>query len=89
MDKNLNLAKLHLLMAENQARLGTIVRAMQFLIKANSTLYKALKIDPKDPHINDFNKKLLFGNKVKMDSLKLEAKLKAYYGKKLEQKQHL
>lgn len=71
MEKNINLAKLHLLMAENQGRLGFFIKSMQYLIKCTKTLYIALKLDPKDPNMSIFNRKLLYGNKVKLDCLKL------------------
>ena len=53
-------------MGENQARLGIIMKAMEYLRKANKTLYHALKIDPLHPQLSDFNKRLLYGNKVKL-----------------------
>ena len=53
-------------MGENQARLGIIMKSMQYLRKANKTLYIALKIDPENPHLSVFNKKLLYGNKIKL-----------------------
>jgi len=71
MEKNSNLARLHLLMAENQQKLGFFMRSMQYLIKCSKTLNSSLKINPKNPDLSDFNRKLLYGNKIKLDCLRL------------------
>ena len=65
------MARLHFLMAQNQFKLGLSHKSIDYISKANKTLYNALKIDPKNPHLSDFDKKLLYGNKVKLDIIKL------------------
>lgn len=71
MEKKINMARLHFLMAENQFRLGLDTRAIYYVSKTNKTLYKALKINPKNVHLKDFEKRLLYGNKVKLSTMKL------------------
>lgn len=69
--------------------MGISLKSVEYLDKCKRCLYRALKINPKNQNISEFDKKLLYGNKTKIDSIRLDAHLKAFYGKPEDQKKHI
>jgi hypothetical protein len=82
MERNINMAQLYLIMAENQFRLGLITNSKNYLLQSNECLEKALKInESKNGSNNNNNKKnknrdiyqskYLLGNNITIGCLKL------------------
>lgn len=71
MEKNLNMCRLYLLMADNQYKLGLVNNSMKFLEKCDTNLNTILKIDKQNSRLD--KKKLLYGNPIKIGIFKLKA----------------